>query len=58
MEHLILQGAVGFLKTHRNILLIMEKKYQALDAINDLLALTGKYECLPVDEYNIAYKKI
>ena len=58
MEHLILQGAIAFLKTHRNILLIMEKKYQALDAINDLLALTGKYECLPVDEYNIAYKKI
>ena len=58
MEHMILIGAIEFLKSHRNILLVMEKKYQSIARLDELLALTGEYECLPVDKYNIAYRKI
>jgi len=58
MEHMILLGAIEFLKTHRNILLVMEKKHQSISRLNELLALTGEYECLPVDKYNVAYRKM
>ncbi|MCX6283376.1 MAG: FkbM family methyltransferase [Bacteroidetes bacterium] len=57
MEDMILLGAIEFLKSHRNILLVMEKKHQSIDRLNELLALTGEYECLPVDKYNVAYRK-
>jgi len=58
MEHMILLGSIEFLRSHRNILLIMEKKYQSITKLNELLGLTGEYECLPVDKYNVAYRKI
>ena len=58
MEHMILIGAIDFLKSHRNLLLVMEKKYQSIARLDELLGLTGEYECLPVDKYNIAYRKI
>jgi len=58
MEHMILIGAIDFLKSHRNIMLVMEKKYQSIKRFDDLLALTGDYESLPVDDENIAYRKI
>jgi len=58
MEHMILVGAIEFMRNYRNILIVMEKKYQSIARFNELLALTGEYECLPVDKYNIAYRKI
>lgn len=58
MEHLILLGSVEFLKDHRNILLVMEKKYQSVTRLNELLGMTGRYECLPIDKNNIAYRKL
>jgi len=58
MELMILQGALEFFTTHHHILLIIEKKYQSINAISELLGRTGKYECLEVDEYNIAYRKL
>ncbi|MCX6282494.1 MAG: FkbM family methyltransferase [Bacteroidetes bacterium] len=58
MENMILLGAIEFLKNYNSILLVMENKYQSNEKLNELLSLTGEYECLPVDKYNCAYRKI
>ena len=58
MEHMILLGAIEFLKKYNKVLLVMEKKYQSIKRLNELLEFSGNYECLPIDENNVAYRKI
>lgn len=58
MEHSIIEGAIEFLKTHRYILLIVEKKYQSVEMLTKTLNLSGNFKCIPVDEYNLAFLKI
>ncbi len=58
MEENVFLGAIEFLKTFPNLLIIFENKHSNLQKIKEIFAEIAKFEYMKIDHYNMALKKV
>jgi len=58
MEENVIKGAQGFIKSHPNLLFVIESIHSGKEELDKLLNSFGEFEILDVDELNMGAKKI